>query len=101
MEPAWLYILTSPNCNRFYIGFTTDLSTRLDDHNNSRSKFTRKKGPWSFTSIVYTSDAANEKRAEAFVKKLKLRDIVTAIIDRTFEWPEAFAAHPYLDAPPK
>ena len=44
----YVYILENP-AGRLYIGQTSDLSSRLDDHNSTgpvQGKFTRKNGPW-------------------------------------------------------
>ncbi|MEQ9403150.1 MAG: GIY-YIG nuclease family protein, partial [Cyclobacteriaceae bacterium] len=36
----------SEKLNKFYVGSTQDLTIRLDDHNNSRSAFTKTGKPW-------------------------------------------------------
>ncbi|MHC5083534.1 MAG: GIY-YIG nuclease family protein [Planctomycetota bacterium] len=44
----WTYVLENP-AGRFYIGSTSDLKTRIGQHNSDikiKTKFTHKHGPW-------------------------------------------------------
>ncbi|MDY7011802.1 MAG: GIY-YIG nuclease family protein [Planctomycetota bacterium] len=58
----------------FYIGFTNNLSRRLNEHNSSdeeHSKFTRKNGPWELVwaeSHPTRSDAMNREKQ---IKRMK------------------------------
>jgi len=41
-----VYILQSKKDLSFYIGFTSDIKRRLDEHNNGLSESTKHKRPW-------------------------------------------------------
>ncbi len=65
----WVYILRSINCQKaLYIGYTTDLSARLVEHNSGKSRHTKKYMPWE---LVYCEGYANEPDAVEREKSLK------------------------------
>lgn len=65
----WVYILRSKNYRRaIYIGFTTDLSARLVEHNSGESFHTKKYLPWE---LVYCEGYADEQDAKHREKSLK------------------------------
>jgi putative endonuclease len=43
----FVYVLRSKNHNRFYIGMTTDVKRRLDEHNKGKTKSTKGYLPWT------------------------------------------------------
>jgi putative endonuclease len=45
--PAYCYILYSPKLNKYYVGSTTDIKRRLEEHNRGKEKFTRTGIPWT------------------------------------------------------
>ena len=64
-----VYILRSIlDFDRFYVGFTNDLRTRLEKHNAGEVLHTSKYAPWAIKTYVAFTD---EKRAMAFEKYLK------------------------------
>ncbi len=64
-----MYILRSIKFRRaLYIGFTSDLSARLKEHNSGKSLYTKKYMPWE---LVYCEGYANEQDARDREKKLK------------------------------
>jgi len=66
----YVYILEN-KAGSHYIGYTGDLPRRIKDHNSSKSKWTRKKGPWC---LVYKEAHLTEKEAylrERQIKKYK------------------------------
>jgi len=42
----YVYILFAPDFNKFYIGQTNNLNSRIQRHNKGYEKFTRKFRPW-------------------------------------------------------
>ncbi|OGL65798.1 hypothetical protein A3F52_03705 [Candidatus Uhrbacteria bacterium RIFCSPHIGHO2_12_FULL_47_11] len=65
----WVYILRSIIYRRaLYIGYTTDLSARIEEHNNGKSFHTRKYMPWE---LVYCEGYANIQDAKDRERKLK------------------------------
>ena len=57
----FVYILESQkDSEKIYIGFTSDLTKRLEEHNASESNYSRRYAPWklvSYTAFVRKSAA--------------------------------------------
>jgi putative endonuclease len=51
-----------------YVGMTTDLKQRLQEHNAGKSSYTSKCRPWKLTTYIAFTDLA---KAEAFERYLK------------------------------
>ena len=66
---TYVYILRSlEHLDRFYIGVTADLRSRLHKHNAREVAHTSKYAPWAIKTYVAFSD---ENQAFAFEKYLK------------------------------
>ena len=52
----------------FYIGITTNITSRLNDHNTGKSIHTNKLKPWKLLTYVAFAD---KSKAEKFEKYLK------------------------------
>ena len=63
-----VYILYSAPLDRFYVGQTKDLPTRLAQHNASKSTYTATGIPWS---LLWSTEKPNLKSAEDLESKLK------------------------------
>ena len=64
-----VYILQSLSFpKQKYIGITTNLKVRLNDHNQGKSPHTSKYKPWKVTIAVYFEDA---QKADVFERYLK------------------------------
>jgi putative endonuclease len=50
---AYVYILKSIGFAKTYVGSTSDLVVRLDEHNNGLSTYTKRYKPWK---IVYSEN---------------------------------------------
>jgi putative endonuclease len=64
---AWVYVVQNPD-GRFYVGMTTDLEQRLEDHNQSVSKWTKYRGPWK---LVWSQACVSIGDARKLENKLK------------------------------
>lgn len=65
----WVYILRSINYRRaLYIGYTTNLSARVIEHNSGLSPHTRKYLPWE---LIYCEGYADEQEARNREKSIK------------------------------
>ena len=76
----FLYILYSKLIDKYYIGQTQDISSRLYKHNNSGSKSTKKANDWK---VVYTEsfpDRSSACRREIELKKRKSRLYIESLI---------------------
>jgi putative endonuclease len=69
MTYYYIYILQSLKYpDRYYIGFTEDLDTRVKKHNQGKCEHTIKYLPWEIkTAVAFT----NRKKAIEFEKYLK------------------------------
>ncbi len=65
-----VYILKSQLLERFYIGQTKDLDKRIEWHNSSRARWTKRYQPWA---IVYTESF--DKRSDAIKREKELKDL--------------------------
>jgi len=63
-----VYILSSLYKKRYYIGHTSDLSRRLDEHNSGRTKSTKAYVPWI---VIYSEDFDTKQNAYAREMKIK------------------------------
>jgi len=64
------YILQSEIDQSFYIGYTANIQKRLEDHNNGKSKYTKRKIPWK---LVYLETF--ELKREAIIREKELKRI--------------------------
>ena len=65
----YVYLLESVSApSRRYVGFTTDLKQRFDDHNAGKSPHTSKSKPWRLVTYIAFSDRANAERFESYLK---------------------------------
>ena len=65
----YVYILFSQKLNRYYIGYTSELSKRLQEHNSGKSSFTSKADDWN---ILYTEEF--DARGEAHKRELEIKN---------------------------
>jgi len=64
---VWVYVIE--NCDhRFYVGMTTDLQERIEDHNTGVSKWTMYRGPWR---LVWSQECHTVSEARKLENKLK------------------------------
>jgi putative endonuclease len=75
-----LYILHSKTVDRYYIGYTNDLTRRLREHNRVKGKFTDVGIPWE---VVYTESYNAKKDAmtrEKYIKSRKSKKFIFELI---------------------
>ena len=65
-----VYVLRNSE-GRFYIGLTDDVVRRLEDHNNGRSKWTSKWGPWELVWQRGPSTLTEARKLENWLKRQK------------------------------
>jgi putative endonuclease len=65
----FVYVLYSPSANKFYVGYTSNLESRLLSHNQLRTKdWTKRYRPWE---LVYTESYQTKSSALKREKELK------------------------------
>ncbi|HNU87584.1 MAG TPA: GIY-YIG nuclease family protein [Ferruginibacter sp.] len=76
-----VYVLYSKNCNKIYVGFTSDLEQRLLSHNElSKKGWTIRFRPWQ---LIYKEEYSLKSKAMKREKELKTaagRDFIWSII---------------------
>ena len=86
MQPYYVYILYSESADKYYIGQTPDLETRLLFHNQlSANSFTSRYRPWALKLTIEVPDASAAHRIERYIKKRKSKKYLQRLIDN----PEA------------
>jgi len=76
----YVYIIQSLADGSFYIGFTTNITERLREHNQGFSRYTSKKRPWK---LVYSETFATKTEAlkrERFLKSQRNREFYLRLI---------------------
>ncbi len=65
----FVYVLYSPSANKFYVGYTSNLESRLLSHNLLGTKdWTKRYRPWD---LVYTEPYETKSSAQKREKELK------------------------------
>ena len=66
--PYCVYVLMSHKDGMFYIGFTTDLNRRTNEHNQGQSAATAPRRPFNLLYCEYHSSKVDALRREAYFK---------------------------------
>jgi putative endonuclease len=65
----FVYVLYSPSANKFYVGYTSNLESRILSHNVYGTKdWTKRHRPWN---LVYTESYESKSKALKREKELK------------------------------
>ncbi|MCA6455767.1 MAG: GIY-YIG nuclease family protein [Chitinophagaceae bacterium] len=64
-----VYILFSVTLQKYYVGQTSQLGNRLDDHNSGKAAFTSKGIPWKIVHYFPCATRSEAVRLEASIKK--------------------------------
>ena len=66
----YVYILKSKkDSDRFYVGYTTNLENRMEQHNNPKaSTYTRQYAPWELETYVVFEDKELAQQFEIYLK---------------------------------
>lgn len=82
----YTYVLKNEISNRHYIGSTSDISRRLEEHNRGQTKSTRQKGKWV---LLYKEEFATRieaKQREKLIKSYKggngFKKLVAGLVHR-------------------
>jgi len=69
MGRVYVYLLKSRRDDRYYLGWTTDLRRRLEEHNTRKSPYTRARGPWELIAVEVYDDLEAAKQRERSLKQ--------------------------------
>jgi len=67
-KTSYVYLLRSKQNGKFYVGWTTNLKRRLDEHNRSKYYYTKSRGPWD---LIYYEVFPSIQEAKKREKTLK------------------------------
>ena len=76
----FVYILRSSRSGHFYIGYSADPQTRLEQHNLAKVTATRNRGPWELVHTEECADATAARRRERKLKSMKSRVYLESLI---------------------
>ena len=76
MDYFYTYVLRSTSFNRNYIGFTTNLERRLNEHNSGKTKSTKPYRPWVILFSEKFDTKTEALRREKFLKSGQGRDYI-------------------------
>ena len=77
----YIYIIFSKSLNKYYVGSCQDIKTRLDDHLNSRSKFTKTAKDWGLKYSEEYNTRSEAYQREMKIKKMKSRIYIEKLIN--------------------
>ena len=69
-----VYVLHSQSTGRFYIGQTSDLERRLQEHQAGDARYTRGRGPWILVHTETYPTRSEAMKREKFLKSGKGRE---------------------------
>lgn len=64
----FVYVLRSETHNRFYVGMTTDIERRLEEHNKGKTKSTKGYRPWELFFFEDYPTRSLARKREIFLK---------------------------------
>ena len=64
----YTYVLKSKNGDKLYVGFTSDLKRRYEEHNQGRNLSTKRYLPWKIIYYETCLDKVDAKRREVYFK---------------------------------
>ena len=77
---AFLYILESLTTGHFYIGSTTDLDRRLEEHQRGHTPSTRGRGPWNLAYQESFASLSDARKRELEIKRWKSAKLIRQLI---------------------
>ena len=78
----YFYILRGTKKDKIYIGSTSDIKRRLNEHNRGHTKSTRRFMPWCIVYLEKYLTRAEAIKRERQIKKWKNRKRIERLIER-------------------
>ena len=75
-----LYILYSHSIDKYYVGYTNDMTRRLSEHNRKKGKFTDQGIPWKIVHLEEYELKSEAMDRESFIKDQKSRKFILSLI---------------------
>jgi putative endonuclease len=80
---AWVYILLMAN-HKYYIGSTSDLKRRINEHLLGKSPYTKKFLPFNLAFSAELDCLSSAIKMERYLKRMKSKKLLEAIITTGF-----------------
>jgi putative endonuclease len=80
----YVYILHSKQLNKKYIGFTSDLKNRIQEHKRGDSNFTSRTNDWKLIYYECFLSKIDAKEEEKFLKSGKGRERIKYLLKKYF-----------------
>lgn len=77
----YTYIIYSAAINKYYVGSCQDVQQRLQDHLNSRSKYTKVAKDWELKYFETFQTRSEASQRELQIKKMKSRKYIENLIE--------------------
>ena len=77
----YTYIIYSSAINKYYVGSCQDVHQRLQDHLNSRSKYTKVAKDWELKYFETFQTRSEATQRELQIKKMKSRKYIENLIE--------------------
>lgn len=74
-----VYIIQNAQ-SHYYVGVTTDIGRRLEEHGRGQNRSTRGKGPWTLVYMENYPSSLEAKRREHEIKKKKSKHYIDWLI---------------------
>jgi putative endonuclease len=81
--PFCVYVLLSLKDDNFYVGYTTDLPRRLDEHFQGRNTSTAPRRPFVLVHCEYYLAKADAERRETYLKTAKGRRVLRLMLQES------------------
>jgi putative endonuclease len=76
----YIYILRSFKDGTYYIGSTQDLKSRIERHNQGRTKYTKAKRPWELVYHEEHPDRSSAVKRELEIKNRKSKKFIEKLL---------------------
>jgi putative endonuclease len=78
--PYCVYVLLSEKDENFYVGLTTDLKRRFDEHNQGRNTSTASRRPFTLVHAEFYLSKSDAERRETYLKTAKGRRVLRLML---------------------
>jgi putative endonuclease len=78
--PYCVYVLLSEKDGDFYVGFTTDLPRRFEEHNQGRNTSTAPRRPFALVHAEFYLSKSDAERRETYLKTAKGRRVLRLML---------------------
>ena len=90
--PYCVYVLLSRNDHNFYVGYTTDLPRRFEEHAQGRNSSTAPRRPFLLVFCEFYLAKPDATRRETYLKTAKGRRTLRLMLSESLRSPESYAA---------